>query len=89
MPLDRSGHISGLETGSFSIEKAATHPRGRTLAGRPWPHAADFGRLSVLKSDRGRKEAIRDREAPVCTLRGRRSDCRALVNRCTLERCDP
>ena len=50
MPLDRSGHISGLETGSFSIEKAATQPHGRTLAGRPWPHAADFDRLSVLKS---------------------------------------
>ena len=48
-----------------------------------------FGSPGVLKSDRGRKEAIRDRVDPVCTLRGRRSDCRVLVNWCTLERCDP
>ena len=31
------------ETGSLSIEKAAIHPRGCTVAGGLWKHAAVLG----------------------------------------------
>ena len=75
------------ETGSVSIYKAAIHPRaGIAIVGSRGMLL--FGSGSLLKSGRGRQEAIRDPAHQVCTLRGRRTDCRAVVKRCTLERCD-
>jgi hypothetical protein len=77
------------ETGSFVNRESGHSPAWLHGSRRSLEARCRFGSPGVLKSDRGRKEAIRDRVDPVCTLRGRRSDCRVLVNWCTLERCDP
>src|ERR1700737_5415166 len=83
-PLRWTGTPNEAQEGSVN-EGGHLAPPGR----RSLEACCRFGSPGVLKSDRGRKEAIRDRVDPVCTLRGRRSDCRVLVNWCTLERCDP